>query len=274
MIRSWRMPDSLMIARQLGRLNNGPEIAVGPMQGRLFRKRFTRPGSNVMSMAQACPKCGNFVYPQGNVPPGNLRCDRCGTLVPAAGGSFAAGSQPQPPPGYSAPYIPQFPPAHPPAYPQPYVNPYQTPNVFADGGYPGYPPGYMWQPDRARALAKVQGPGILLQVYGVLLCLSAIGMVALIPVALQSDNEDDRTILPVVFAVAALIALVSGGFTIWCGIWLKTLRNYVLVVTCVILTSIVGFLICIPAVLVGIWPLIALNDAEVKACFDKLPTQQ
>jgi hypothetical protein len=47
------------------------------------------------------------------------------------------------------------------------------------------------------------------------------------------------------------------------------LRSYALAMTAVVFTFVIGFLACLPLMLVGIWPLVVLLDAEVKACFDR-----
>jgi hypothetical protein len=151
-------------------------------------------------------------------------------------------------------------------------------NPFADapGGYP-YPPGYGQAPftpgylplamTREAALARVQGPGVVLQIFGGLLVLSSLGslLVLLIPEA----REDEAT--PLILAATVPLGLAAGAFMVFCGGRLKSLRSYVLVMTSVVLLMLVGLLVCPVLALPGIWPLIVLLDQQVKAHFGTRP---
>ena len=220
-------------------------------------------------MPHLCPTCGASIPVPESATSGSVRCERCGATSEIKAGlgtpspaSFSLTSFPQtgflpvgyPPAGFAPP-------------PNPYQpNPYQPPNPWADAPYG---PGYFRPPDRNRALAKVQGPGILMQVYSGLIVLSGIGLGILAPFAFLDKRGDDGPVVGVFLGVFAILCLTSGVFIFWAAMRMKALRSYGLALSAVIFTFLVGFLACLPLMLVGIWPLIVLLDAEVKACFDQ-----
>jgi hypothetical protein len=75
--------------------------------------------------------------------------------------------------------------------------------------------------------------------------------------------------MTVVLGVSSFLCIASGGFIFWAALRMLKLRSYSLAITAVVFTFVIGFLACLPVMLVGIWPLIVLLDAEVKACFDR-----
>jgi hypothetical protein len=131
---------------------------------------------------------------------------------------------------------------------------------------PGYLPPLM---SREIALAKVQGPGIMLQIMGGLLMLSALAtpLLLLIP-----DAEDENVILAIV-AVCLPLGLAAGGLTFFCGSQFKALQSYYLVLATIVVMLIVGLLVCPLLALPGIWPMIVMLDSGVKANFDAKPTK-
>jgi hypothetical protein len=149
-------------------------------------------------------------------------------------------------------------------------------NPFADApsgfSYPGiYPPGpfagaYLPQPmSRDAALAKVRGPGLVLQMFGGLIVLAALAslLILLIPEA----REDEAT--PLILAVTVPLGLAVGALSIYSGGQLKVLRSYALVMTSVVLLLAAGLLVCPLVALPGIWPLIVMLDSGVKAHFGR-----
>src|SRR5262245_43096656 len=129
-----------------------------------------------------CPVCGILVHLPDDLPGRCLQCVACrANLMTTTGGQLIAQaqlSQPSPPT-----------------------------NPFADtqGGfsYPGnyapapFAPGYLPTPiSREAALAKVQGPGLLLQISGVLIMLVALASLLLLLVPEASEDE-----LPLVLGV-------------------------------------------------------------------------
>ena len=157
--------------------------------------------------------------------------------------------------GYPFPYAP----------PLPSSNPYQSPNPWSENfPYPGYV-----LADRGRALAKVKGPAILMLIYSSLLGLGGIAMGAFIPFILEDMNRDEGPVMLVILGVGVFLCLAAGAFNFWAGLRMMKLRSYALAMTAVVFTFIIGFLTCLPLLLVGIWPLVVLLDSEVKACFDQ-----
>lgn len=128
------------------------------------------------------------------------------------------------------------------------------------------------RPTREDALGKVKAPAIILMIYGVLLCLTALGCFLGAVLTQTSHRQDDRIAGLIIFGVGGLISLVLGALTVFAGQRLMVLKNYAYVMTIVILTMVFAVLTCVPAVLVAIWPLIVLVDRQVKDAFD-LPVE-
>jgi hypothetical protein len=123
------------------------------------------------------------------------------------------------------------------------------------------------RPRRSAVLAKVTGPAILLMVYGGVCLVAAAGLLVLLPLIAFHKRPDPGALAVCVLGVP--LTLIAGGLTIAGGLRMRTLRNYGLVMASVIAVFVVGLLLCIPLAAVGIWPLIVLQDPEVKACFDR-----
>ncbi len=113
------------------------------------------------------------------------------------------------------------------------------------------------------------GPAILMQVYGGLVVVSGITLAACIPFLIADAPRNDWPVIVVLLGICVLFCVALGGFTFWAAMRMKALRSYSLAMAAVVITFLIGFLACLPAMLVGIWPLIALLDGEVKACFDR-----
>ena len=153
-----------------------------------------------------------------------------------------------------------------PTGPQPVLNPYsppQTGNPFGEAFLLPQDLGYL----RAAALARVQGPGMLLLLYGGFLCLVAVGMIPLAFFVAREGNESDRIAVYVSCGVVAGLLLILGPLTLLGGARMRSLKSYGLVITVVGLTFVIGFLTCIPLVAIGIWPLIVLLDQQVRRAF-------
>jgi hypothetical protein len=208
-------------------------------------------------MSQFCPVCGNLI-PTAAAGQASARCSRCGNVIdPKAASS-------QPPPVSFPPFGP--PPAAGYAPAQPPSNPYQAPSPWADNFYA---PGYFQFADRGRALQKIKGPAVLMIVYGTLLALGGVVLACCIPFMVADMNRDEQPVMTVVLGVSSFLCIASGGFIFWAALRMLKLRSYGLAMTAVVFTFIIGFLACLPVMLVGIWPLVVLLDAEVKACFDR-----
>ena len=164
----------------------------------------------------------------------------------------------------AAPYPPPYPPPYQPQFPS--QNPYQAPNPWGDNFYS---PGYVPVADRGRALSKVFGPAILMQIYGAVIVISGITLAISIPFIVADAPRNDQIAIIVLVGVGVFFCVALGAFTFWGGMRMKALRSYTLVMTAVVITFLIGFLTCLPAMVLGIWPLIVLLDGEVKACFDR-----
>ena len=205
-----------------------------------------------MAHQASCPACGIAMQLPDDSPGRGFQCVRCrSSLVTTTGGQLIAQAQlfqptqPLPPPNPFAEAPGGF------SYPGQYV-----PGPFA----PGYIPVPM---SRDVALAKVQGPGLVLQIAGGLVVLAAFSslLIMLIPEA----REDEAT--PLILGVTVPLGLATGIFTMYCGSQLKALRSYVLVMVGVVLLLIAGLMVCPLVALPGIWPLIVMLDTGVKAHF-------
>lgn len=137
------------------------------------------------------------------------------------------------------------------------VNPFTNPYA-----YPG-----KWEPNRVLAQSKVQAPGVILQVYGVLLCLAGLACIGFIPLALTQPKVEDQVVMTVFACLGLVLAVPTGGVIFWGGTKMKQLQSYGWALAAVIVTLAIGFLACLPAVFIGIWPLIVILDADVKASF-------
>jgi len=156
------------------------------------------------------------------------------------------------------------------------ANPYAPPaaNPFSDRPMPGYfPMAYDPAAIRRFAKAKVQGPAILLMVTGFLLVLSAVGSVFLAgAIYMEDPSESETLVVGIIFGVMAVICIVAAAVMIYAANRMRKLQSYGLAMTATVLTLVVGFLICIPAALAGIWPLVVLLDSQVKLGFSLPPT--
>lgn len=112
-----------------------------------------------------CPSCGTAVDEARSPLGGAVNCHRCGTLV----GAPLQGK----PPVAAAPINPFSDQAGP-------INPFTNPYAFLG----------KWEPNRVLAQSKVQGPGIMLQIYGIVICLAGLACLAFIPLAFMQPNAD------------------------------------------------------------------------------------
>jgi hypothetical protein len=120
---------------------------------------------------------------------------------------------------------------------------------------------------RQEALDKVRIPGTILQIFGVLLILAGLGAFAGLPLAAQA--EEDVEVLLVILVVSGVVSLPCGFITFLGGTRFKQLRSRGLVLAAIILTFVIAVLICNPAILVPIWPLVVYQDVSVKEHFDR-----
>lgn len=194
---------------------------------------------------RVCRVCSATVDETSRTIAGQVVCQRCGAALD--------GPLPGKPPVVVAPLNPFSDQAGP---INPFTNPYAT--------------GIKWEPNRVLAQSKVQGPGILLQIYGVLVCLAGFACLALIPLAFAQPNVDDQIGLTVVACLGVAFGVPLGAVTLWGGTKMKRLQSYGLAMAAVVITFVIGFLVCPIAIIAGIWPLVVLLDAEVKACFGTL----
>ena len=206
-----------------------------------------------MSNAAICPSCHAPLGPQNIGSTAPIICGKCGTkIAPPQQSPFGNLAPPQP------------------------TNPYAPPgaNPFGDGPVPGYfPAPYDSAAVRRYARSRVQGPAILLMVTGLLLIVSAIGSAFLGGAIYLEDPDDGEGLaVAVLFVVIAAICLVSAAVLVFAGNRMRQLRSYGLAMTATIITLVVGFLVCVPAALAGIWPLVVLLDYQVKQGFALPPT--
>jgi hypothetical protein len=210
-----------------------------------------------MAIVGKCPACGETVEVPDDAPGGKVRCGTCGVpFTPDRGDRFTR--------------------ERPPGRPARSRREAVTREPDEDAGTGWRPddeeedelPQPRWRrPRRSVVLEKVQGPAVLLMVYGALCLVVAAGLLVLAPVLALQKKPDPGAVA--IFAVGGPLLLAAGGLTLAGGIRMRVLRNYGLVLASVIVTFVVGILTCIPMVAVGIWPLVVLLDPEVKASFDR-----
>jgi hypothetical protein len=154
--------------------------------------------------------------------------------------------------------------------PSPAPNPFAEYPAQSPFGPPGYHPGYYGPPmlSREAALAKARGPAIVLQLTGALF--SIVGL-AFPLILLAPDVRNDEVAL-IVLPVVGVLSIAVGGFTVFCGMRMKALQSYALVLAAVIVLLVAGLLVCPFAALPAIWPLIVLLDNGVKSNFGKQVT--
>ncbi|MBC7855850.1 MAG: hypothetical protein IAF94_20675 [Pirellulaceae bacterium] len=93
-----------------------------------------------------------------------------------------------------------------------------------------------------------------------------------LPLIVHDMPRDELPIMLGLLGVCIFFCVAVGAFTFWAAMRMKALRSYSLAMSAVVVTFLVGFLACLPAMILGIWPLIVLLDGEVKACFDRPDT--
>ena len=98
-------------------------------------------------------------------------------------------------------------------------------------------------------MTKVAGPAILLQVYGSLVVVSGITLAACIPFFIADAPRNDWPAIIALLGIGVLFCLALGGFTFWAAMRMKALRSYSLAMAAVIITFLIGFLACLPAML-------------------------
>jgi hypothetical protein len=198
----------------------------------------------------SCPACGVPMQLPDDLPGRSFQCVRCGAaLVTTEGGQKVTQPRPMQPANPFAESPTGF------GYPGGYA-----PGMFA----PGYLPPLM---SREIALAKVRGPALMMQGLGWLLVIASIPAAALYFVV----DHDQHPVSAVVSFGAAPVALLLGGFAVFCGSQLNALRSYYLVLATIIVMLIVGLLVCPLLALPGIWPMIVMLDSGVKANFGAKP---
>lgn len=197
-----------------------------------------------MSVSSACPACGLPLQVPAGPPGRSLQCLRCGAALVADGPGGVALQ----------------------AAPAQAVNPFAEYPAQPAFGPAAYPPGFYPPPlmSREAALAKVRGPAIMLQLAGGLCGVAG----AALPLLLLVDEFREDEVAYYVFLIIGVLAVAAGGFTVFCGLRMKALQSYMLVMAGVILLMLMGLLICPLAALPGIWPLIVLLDNGVKSNFD------
>jgi hypothetical protein len=132
---------------------------------------------------------------------------------------------------------------------------------------------------RASALAKVQAPAICLMVVAgisivvrvILLVLQMVGVGVGAAAAAQQGGGDEAAFAAgqmVGGLVGMIIGIVINALTLYGGLKMKQLEQHGLAMTAAVLAVIPC---CSPCIILGIpfgiWALIVLNDAEVKAAF-------
>jgi predicted Zn finger-like uncharacterized protein len=134
---------------------------------------------------------------------------------------------------------------------------------------------YVRRGGRGYALARVQGPGILLQIYGIfwvlvggaLVLLAVYGAIQL-QGPLPPAEKEDAIVMTAVGGICSVLGFVLGTVIWWGGTRMKALRTYGLALTATILTFLVALLACAMLAVVGIWPLVVLCDSAVREEFD------
>ncbi len=200
-----------------------------------------------MPIPAVCPACSVPLQLPDDAVGRGFQCVRCGAaLWILAGGQIV--TQPQPLATAANPFA------------EPPQGGYYGPGAF----HPGFLPQRM---NREQALAKVRGPGITLILYGLLWGISGL----LVPLALLADEFGQDEVAQVIIPVLAGLAMVIGAFTVFCGTRLMALRSYTAIMVCVVVTIVLGFLICPLLAVAAIWPMVVLLDNQVKPHFGEAP---
>jgi hypothetical protein len=121
------------------------------------------------------------------------------------------------------------------------------------------------RPSRSEALARVAGPAILLQVYGMFWILGG----AVLPLIGAFLPDPDYPLILVLCIFGFVFSVAVGIFTLIGGIFMKRLQNWGLVLASVIVTFVAAFMVCALLVLVGVWPLVVLLNQDVQAAFNQ-----
>lgn len=108
-----------------------------------------------------------------------------------------------------------------------------------------------------------------MQIYGGLLVVGGIVLAGFLPLIVHDMPRDEQPVMLVILGICAFFCLAVGAFTFWAAMRMKALRSYGVAMAAVVVMFLIGFLACLPAMLIGIWPLVVLLDGEVKACFDR-----
>ncbi len=139
---------------------------------------------------------------------------------------------------------------------------------------PPPPYGYV-QPDRARAASQVAPPAIALMVLGGLGLLADLGGLLVhvlgASVGAFAPRLGDERIVRVfsggVGIAFALFGIVLYGLMVLGALKMKALEGYALAMTAAIIAMLPCSCCCFVGVPIGIWALVVLLDANVKAAF-------
>src|SRR5262245_48507061 len=214
-----------------------------------------------------CPTCRTKIRTPDGTEGKAARCPKCSAVVtvPAASAHVTAELSPAPAFSPSLPASPSWPPS---ASTPP--NPYAAPgNVFADRPFPQASSEYAQE----RARSKLLLPAIGLITFGI----TGLGFMALVGIALVSDpnvlkdvgkDPAERAGAIGFFVAYFSVGLLTRFVQLLGAIAMLRMRGYALAMAGAISALVpCEIYCCLPTFPLGIWALILLNNAEVKAAF-------
>lgn len=219
-----------------------------------------------------CTGCNKLLRTAADTAGKQARCPECGAVVPVPGPEAGVSDEtlpylpsPGPPTGETAsPFAPDGQSA-PVGDPE---NPYLAPTQY------GQPPPQPWAGVDPTAASRVSGPAVALIVTGALgIALQAVGIVGRLLQFRMGMPPGGPPNMPMFFAPGVYV--ITGGITIALGIVvivgavkMKNLQSYAFAMTAAIIAMVPCVSpCCLLGLPFGIWALVVLSDAGVKAAF-------
>jgi DNA-directed RNA polymerase subunit RPC12/RpoP len=236
-----------------------------------------------MAIDFRCVQCGKLLRVGDDAAGRQAQCPQCGSISIVPGPAPAAGGVPPVPeqgtgdlpaaaaqPGGGSPFAPgglgPFPPAD-------SENPFQSPTQFGEAARAGYSPADLL------VLSRVSGPATALIVTAALgATLNLLGLIGnLVSVALvpggggmMGQRAGDPMMAMASGAwgiVSGIVGLLMAALIIAGALKMKKLESYGMAMAAAIIAVIPCNCCCVLGLPFGIWALVVLNDANVKAAF-------
>jgi predicted Zn finger-like uncharacterized protein len=192
-----------------------------------------------------CPQCSRQLGVPDTLIGKKVKCPSCQTVFTAEEPGAAAAAPPPPPLAEDESEAPR---------------PASTRRRAADEGAPSG--------DQEKARGMVNVPGILLIVYGILAVIACL-LTTCSGIVQANMQGVDKDTVPILYVSSCLgfLTLIPAALTIFGGIKMRALQSYSLAMTGSIAAMFIWPCCCLVGIGIGVWSLIVLMNADVKAAF-------